>query len=209
MLITFAGDVNTILAQIVLSQGVYIHINQWCSFMQSIPGGSMSLQIAERLKSVKSILTCFCLPRTTSLMRANATVPHDITSYQLKIGSRLYPSSALVGDSTALHNSEFLIEVLKAVGEYGNINHNSIFSCETFEVSNNLYNETGIACYGLDLDSFGPSNQQCESGINTVLNNPLIVMATTANATPVDSYNFLLYDAILSILPSGVFTISK
>ena len=206
-MITFAGDVNSVLANMVLSGGVYIHTTQWSSFLQSIPIGNMSLQIAERLKSVKSILTCFCTPRTTKLMRAMSTIPNGITEYQLKIGSQLFPISALSGDSSVLHNSEFVIEVLKACGEYGNLSHTSVFNSHTFAVTGNTYDDVGKAAYGLDLDAFSAKNS-CECGINTILNNPITVM-TKGNTTACDCYNFLLYDAILSILPSGVFTLSK
>jgi hypothetical protein len=205
-LIEFDGSVNSALSSMALSNGIYMHGVNWMGITSAIGLGDASILVSERLKSIKSIFTTFCVPATTSQMRRFARHNAGLTSYQLKIGSELYPNQAIVGTSLPNGNSEFIMETLKAIGEYTNINHSSIFCPKTFANTGNLAFDCGRACYGLDLDCF--SGQRLESGVNTILNNPINVNCAGVNVA-CDCYIFLMHDVIYSIRPDGVFTVSR
>lgn len=205
-LIEFGGDVNTALSSMALSTGIYLHGVNWMGIMSAVAIGNASLLVSERLKSIKSLFTIFCLPRTTTLMRLHARDHVGATSFQLKIGSELYPNQAIIGTSFEQDNSEFVVETLKAIGEYANLNHESLFNSESFANSGNLQHDVGRAVYGIDLDAF--SGQRLESGVNTILNNPINVNFTGVHVA-CNSYTFLMHDVIYSIRPDGVFTVSR
>jgi hypothetical protein len=65
----------------------------------------------------------------------------------------------------------------------------------------------GRAVYGIDLDAF--SKSPIESGVNTVLNNPITINVTNGAIAGLVNYTFLLYDVLFHITPDGQFVASK
>ena len=170
--------------------------------------GDMTIMNSERLKSLKSLLCCFCVPRgANASMRAMACTANGISEFQLKIGADLYPQQSIRGGPSKFQNAEFILESLKAVGEYSNINNSGCLNADSFECSGNTLNNCGKSVYGLDLDAFSTSDA-IEAGCNTVINSPISIISKS-NDTDCNIYVFLMHDSILSILPSGITTISK
>ena len=166
---------------------------------------------------------------------------YKITQCQLKIGS-IYAPPQQVSAPTANSKGvgEFLAETYKAIGEYANNWHSGLINIYNFNAdvphttvagdgqaaaaSANAAGpaQVGRALYGLDLDAFGKSD--VESGINTILNNPITIQITSssaytnapvaaANAAQVaaslNAINMLLHDIVFSITPDGAFTASS
>ena len=66
----------------------------------------------------------------------------------------------------------------------------------------------GRAVFGLDLDAF--TKQNIESGVNTILDNPLTLMTThTGPEVALNCDIYLLHDIILVLQSNGEFLVSK
>ena len=106
-------------------------------------------------------------------------------------------------------NAEFLVETFKAVGEYGNNSHSSLLNIYNFGADVNTTLTTGRALYGLDVDAFGRSD--VESGINTILNNPLTITGTSSAGygNSLNAYTMLYHDVVFAITPSGELNLIK
>ena len=72
---------------------------------------------------------------------------------------------------------------------------------KTFANADNLITSCGRAIYGIDTDAF--TKASVESGLNLVLNSPLNIIVTQGAAANFNSFVYLLYDAVYSILPDG------
>ena len=192
--------------------GLYLHCHQWSSYLSSSIAGlaAQSMMISERLKSVKSVLVHFNKKRTNQT-RAMARYNSLVKDFQIKIGSSYYPDQAIVAGVTKSTNSDYLTELYKSLGCYTDINHNSIINSENFESAENGATKIGRSAFGLDLDGFSVSaDNNIESGVNCILNNPMIItMNTSGPALECDMYVHLLHDALIKIGGDGRVTKSS
>lgn len=219
-IVEFSGSVNAALTQMVQSTGLFIHGTCWSNQAVPLPAGqsSSSWVNSERLKSVKSLLVTFNDPeKAGQTVGSRPTNRHNnyVSSFQVKIGSDYFPTQPIKANSrTAGENGAYLIEAFKALAEYDNVNHSSLVNIYNFASNDNAVNKTGRSVYGLDLDAFGKSD--VESGVNTILSNPItflveknITGVAAADILALNAYSFLLYDAIFTIDMSGNFAVSK
>ena len=207
-LIEFEGDVNQALTSMTLQSGLFIHATQWSSYYQSLPAGGKTLLVSDRLKSVKSVFTIFNIPSADNRVRNLGRTHANITGFKVKIGSNYYPNQAIQGTHNKNENGEFVVELYKAVSEFSNVSHTSLINAVNFDTEDQTIDSVGRACYGIDLDNFSKAN--VESGVNMILNNPLIVeLDTTGNVAALDARVFLLHDVILCVKSDGTFCASK
>ena len=211
-LIEFDADVNISLTQMANKNGLVIHGTTWSSYYNSLPNSdNPNIVISERLESVKSLLTCFSINPADSTTRYMARHPAYVRSLQFKIGSELYPAQPIQGSSEVVFsNSEYMYEALKAIGEYGNSLHQSIISSVNYAATGVTINSVGRCVFGVDLDAF--SKSPIESGLSTVLNNPITMQFTTAkgaNTMPGSNFTFLLHDITYHLSSQGQFTAHK
>ena len=200
--IQFGGDVNKQLFTMVERAGLYLHTNTWATYYNAINDANQNIQINERLKSVKSVFLTFSKIPLDSLERYHARTHANVTRLQLKAGSLFLPPQALSAtDSTAKNNCEFIVSTLGAIGEFQNPNHFSLMNSATFASEGNLIGSCGRAVYGLDCDAFTRAN--VESGLNLVNNSPLNIIVTQSAGAAYNSFVYLLYDAVYTILPNG------
>ncbi len=207
-LVEFGGDINSALKAMCDRSGLYLHGKSWRSYFNSINAvQNPSILISERLKSIKSAFLTFSLTQANSQARSMARHHGGVTGLQLKIGSEFYPNSALQGNgSDEKSNSEYILETMKAIGEYCNVSHNSLICSKNFASGDATLASCGRAVYGIDLDAFTKSN--IESGVNSVLNNPINVMVTSGGVANLNAYVYLYYDCIFNISPNGSFSVS-
>jgi hypothetical protein len=207
-MVEFDADVNQNLIQMSMKNGLFLHGNFWSSYFNAVPNASPNITISERLKSVKSIFSCFSLTPADSTTRYMARHHGGLTSLSFTIGSDHYPTQPIIGDSTSSgSNCEYILETLKAIGEYGNTLHQSIINPVNFASVGVSLTSVGRAVYGIDLDAF--SKSPIESGVNTVLNNPITINVTNGAIAGLVNYTFLLYDVLFHITPDGQFVASK
>jgi hypothetical protein len=220
-LLEFDATINTALTTMCQQSGLYLHANCWSSYANSISSQGQSILINERLKSVKSVFQTFGITRgkndkgvdnaqvaTPWHNRSQARSHGYVDGFQLKFGSNFYPTHKLIGKSDkAEDNGEYLYELEKALGHYSDLNHSSIINNLNFADNSSLVNSCGKAVYAIDTDLF--TSEPLESGINTILNNPLLILLDQTAVFKGTAYTHLLYDAIFTISPSGSFTVSK
>ena len=207
-MVEFDADVNQSLIQMSMKNGLFLHGNSWASFFNAAANANPSLVISERLKSVKSLFTCFSLTPADSQTRHMARHHGGVTGLSFTIGSDHYPNQPISGTASDYKtNCEYLLETLKAIGEYGNVMHQSIINPVNFASPDVSATSVGRAVYGIDLDAF--SKSPIESGVNTVLNNPITINVTNPGTAGLVNYTFLLYDVIFHITPDGQFVAAK
>ena len=224
-LIEFNSDINNSLKELCfkpneelgpnglpLPNGLFLHVHQWSSYQQSnLASGAYSMVISERLKSVKSVLVNFSQARTNQT-RNYARYHGDVNSLQFKIGSGYYPDQPISGmASNKTTNSEYLVELFKAMGHYSDSQHASLINSENFTSNLNTKTFVGRALYGIDLDGFSAVNGEIESGLNMILNNPMtITTSNIASAVPGAAplvantmHAHLLHDVLIRISNDG------
>ena len=213
-LITFSSTINDALIAMTLRAGIRLHGCCWTSSVQSIPNGTNAVVIADRLKSVKSLFMTFSKSRgAVNTIRALARNNNNISSLKFHIGSEYYPNQAITCTSTndatiEATCGEFMIETLKAIGEFSNVNHTGLMNSANFANNDATATSCGRSVYGIDLDAF--SKQNLQSGLNMVLNNPCIIEYTkTGGEAVLDCYVHLLHDAVFVITPNGSMTVEK
>lgn len=212
--IEFGGSVNAALTQMVASSGLYLHATCWSSQMVTLAANQKNWVNSERLKSVKSVLLTFSDPVFAHEKRITNRTHNRITSLHIKIGSDHYPNTPLRADA---HKAEtcglYLNEAFKALGVYNNVDHSALVNVYNFANDAQSTTTVGRATFGLDLDSF--CRDDVESGVNTIISNPMTFNLETAPliapavAAPVNAYSHLLYDCIFNITPSGAFVCVK
>ena len=214
--ITFNNGVNEALLAMSRNSGIYMH---GCTFSNSMvpiaSGTTASWSITDKRKSVKSIF--FFFQDGSYIGKASARNSHRVTnklkSYQFKIGSEYLPNSAIrctQGDATGVSNGQFIVENWKAVGMYGDNNHNSMLNC--YNMGGNeafALNTTSRAVFSLDCDNFGRS--ESESGISTVLNNPVIITTESSAGfgAALNAVTLLYHDVVFHISPTGDFSVDQ
>lgn len=209
--VTFAAEpnVNEQLKSIALSTGIYMHVTGFRNYQKTITTAQDNFLINDRLRSVKSLIITNRLPNPTNVQRAMGRISREITSLQVKCGDQLVPSQPLTATTYVDNLPQLTFETLKGFGRFydtslvgGVINStNSNISAASTNAS------CGRAVFSVSLDSF--SNQQIESGMSWLLNNPCTIMTDSTDANQnVLMDCFALFDAILSIKPDGTFSVS-
>jgi hypothetical protein len=220
-LLEFDATINTALTTMCQQSGLYLHATCWSSYANSISAQGQSILINERLKSVKSVFQTFGITRgkddkgadnaqvlTPWQNRSQARCHGFVNGFQLKFGSNFYPTHKITGTSFLAHdNGEYIYELEKALGHYSDLNHSSIINNINFADASSVESKCGKAVYAIDTDLF--TSEPLESGINTILNNPLLILLNQSDKFVGTAYTFLLYDAIFTIAPTGAFTVSK
>ena len=212
--ITFDASVNQALTQMTLQSGLMLHGCTFTNVLSTVANGtSFNWIISERLRSLKSVFFAFQDPAQVGIQnqRSSARYSNKVTSYQMKAGSMYLPAQQIKGSNgfDSKGNAEFLVETFKAVGEYGNNSHSSLLNIYNFGADVNTTLTTGRALYGLDVDAFGRSD--VESGINTILNNPLTITGTSSAGygNSLNAYTMLYHDVVFAITPSGELNLIK
>ena len=207
-MVEFSGSVNSALTQMTASSGLFLHSTCWSNQTVSLAAGQSSFVNSERLKSVKSILLGFTNTAVANGSRVTNRVHNGIQSLQIKIGSDYYPQQPIVADSTnALACGWYLNETFKALSVYNDVTHSGLVNIYNFATSTAASAvQVGRAVYGVDCDAFGKSD--VESGVNTILSNPITVLMT-GSAGSCDAHSYLLYDAIHQIKSDGSFVVVK
>ena len=206
-MISFGGQVNQALTQMVASSGLFLHATCWSNQVVSLAANQSSFVNSERLKSVKSALITFSDPAWAVNVRNTNRVHNGLQSLQLKIGSEYFPVQPLRADSTAAASCGlYLNEAYHALGAYNSIDHSSVTNIYNFAANAQAVNKVGRAVYGIELDAF--NREQVESGISTVINNPITILMEGSTGNN-NAYTFLLYDAVFQITNQGSFIVVK
>ena len=215
-LIEFSSEVNNTLRAIASTSGLYIHSTSWKYFPgMCAVGQSNNLMINERLRSVKTLLFGFRNPGIPAdkKLASMGRSANSLSGYQMKIGQNLYPPQAITGEGNVAGNiSEFYAETLKAVGCYANSHNHGVITPASFIINtvalSGVVATIGQAVFGIDLDAF--TKQNIESGVNTILDNPLnLMLSHSANSEACGCDMYLLHDQILVLQPDGQFLVSR
>jgi hypothetical protein len=145
-------------------------------------------------------------------LRPTNRFTNGIQSLQVKAGSSYFPQQPIRADSTSASSCGwYLNETYKALSVYNDVGHSGVVNTRNFASSAQSVNQVGRAVYGLDLDAFG--KDPVESGLNTIVNNPLTIMMEgsigSAGAVQCAAITHLLYDCIFHIRPDGSFVAIK
>lgn len=204
--VEFSGDVADKLRMAVMSEGLYLHLNQFRNFQMTTNGGSSVIQVQDRLKSVRSLLLGFnpvAAPTVGQRIthRQNALV----TNFQCKVGQTFYPpqalTSTLVGGAADSSQTEMMASTMLAISEFNNVHCAPIITPQQWRFNGDSTDVVcGKAVYGVDFESFSKSNTMC--GVDTIVNNPLTINVTT-DGTARSANVFLCYDSYLAIKPDG------
>lgn len=167
---------------------------------------ALSIPIAMRARSLKSVY--FFAQSTQSA--ANYNIPRTsarenigITSIQLRIGSALYPSSAIQVSTTNV--AEAVMELVKSVAKLNDIRLGSAIDYSNFLASQE---DGGQALYGIDLEAFvGEIEAGLDTSTNALQMSLELTCAPTAAAGQIQTYCF--FDDALSILPNGSVVATK
>jgi hypothetical protein len=211
-MVEFSGSVNSALTQMVADSGLFIHGTCWSTQKQTLAGGQSSFVNSERLKSVKSILVSFTDETWAINVRPTNRITNGLQSLQIKAGSSYFPPQPIRADSTSASSCGwYLNETYKALSVYNDVGHCGVVNTQNFASSAQSATAVGRAVYGFDLDAFG--KDPVESGLNTIINNPLTVLMEgsvgSAGAVQCAVITHLLYDAIFHIQPNGSFVVVK
>lgn len=192
-------------------------------------GNSNTINVPARVKSMKSIFFN-CRGNAADAQGSvdiGAGTTQEITDYQFKIGSVVYPPTPVNGPGadagSTLRKAEALMELEKAWGNVG-----SRFGMGKFTKNNNFYinrrarptalaaggvpadaNRPAYAPYGLDMEAF--QRVAIESGVNTADRALPISLILNhggggAQAGPIDVY--VLADALFYINADGSMSVS-
>lgn len=173
------------------SEGIQILFPSFESLNQTLTSTNNDVEIKSSKQSVKSLL--FCIRSATNLTdQASDWVFSlaNLTSFNLKYGSQIYPNYDLQIGAPA-H-----IELNKAVGKLQMIPESSQLTYATYVSS------PSKAYLGLDLEKF--LSQQNVSGADFMSNE--VYLHTNHSAVPNNAQLtlFIVYDIILTITLSGV-----
>ena len=164
--------------------------------------------VAAKFSSLKSL---FANMRKTANVGAQTFFPHSsvhhgLSSYNLRVGSKIIPAKA---PSTV---SEFFIEACKAIGSVADINHCPTMSMYSYNVKTDtanvetqlLYSSTSMSknfMLGVDLEVYANADKESIfSGYNS-LNDDIFIQMTfdgsVAADTPCRFDFYALYDSLL------------
>ena len=186
-------------------------------FSGSFPAsaGVASINVPARVKSIKSILFKNTVEADVALNTTfgiSNSITKGITSYQFRIGSVVYPPTAVqVGDD---NKGEAYQELRKAFGTVGSLDHGGVL------LNNFTYLASPTACaltgahpvlspYGLDFEAF--NRTALESGVNSAdrsLPITLELTAASASATAATTDVYVLCDAIFYVNLDGTCSVS-
>lgn len=202
-MIQFGGGVNQALTQMTAQSGLFLHGTCWSNQVVSLAVNQQQFVNSERLKSVKSAFIAFTDPVFGVNKRITNRNNAGLTSLQLKIGSEYFPVQPIRANSASGSACGlYLNECYHALGVYNSVDHSSLVNIRNFAANDQAVNKVGRAVYGIDLDAFG--NESCESGLNSVINNPITVMMERPNGE-FNCHTFLLHDVVFQITTQGSF----
>jgi hypothetical protein len=169
-------------AEMAMTGSVALNGQTWRHFSGNVPanGGSATINIPARQKSIKSIFTtardsAYSTGAGTGLTSyaVGTFQRQDISAWNYKIGSVNYPQANVAVSATEL--APTLCEVLKAFGKLGSIETNTCFSSTTFSANStapDVKSDRAAAggavqafVIGYDTEAF--QKTALESGINT------------------------------------------
>ena len=184
------------------------------SFLSAVSGNA-NIPVSERAKSIKSLYTIlrvnsgasdqfsatgYTLSRRTS---------NDVTSYQVKIGSNVWPSQPIKGSQTDA--SQFVAELVKSFSALGDVRQGSSIDEDNF-LETDPASAYGSAVYAIDLETYPQSTDILESGINSSdLALPINIemqFGGTALAQTLQVNTYALVDAIFTLDSMGMLTVS-
>jgi len=204
-----------------LSGYTYRHFSgQWPS-----TASNATINIPARVKSIKSILCKQTIEADVSghtKFGVSDGLTHGLTSYQFRIGSVVYPPTAIetrTGASATVggYNAQAYQELRKSFGTLGNAEHGGIFLNQHSYFLGGASEHTGsasgaiphLAPIGLDFESF---RSRLENGINTADRSLPITLELVGTggsgqvSTTVDAY--VMADAIFYINMDGSASVS-
>lgn len=225
-LVEFESSVNQALVAMASGAGggpalgLHLHGCTWSNQMVALAANQNTITCNERLRSLKSLFVSFIQNGMKYNRRKTARNNNAITSIQYKFGSQYLPTYPIRGNSAEQKdNGEYVVELLKAVSEYGNSMSTGLVNTESFAYSEpspsaiaaaiagggaDSYNPNACsrAAFGIDCDAFGKEN--VESGLNTTINTPINVQWQGGAGIPQDAYLFLYHDIVWNVMPNGV-----
>jgi hypothetical protein len=169
---------------------------------------NMSIAVPVRVRSLKALYFFFQSNQTSAdytIPRTSARERIDITSWNLRVGSQLFPASAVQMSSTDA--AQGVCELLKSVAKLGDLRLGSYLSKDNYNLSQA---NGGLFVLGIDLESL-EENMNQESGLDTS-SQALPVYLELTNAAPATAgvcYIYALYDSTLSVLANGNMIMSK
>jgi len=163
----FAPEINNII-QNQLNTGVILNTCSWYLgpqyLIQDSSQASGTWHVNLGFESLKSILFCYLLNdyKSYSFCRKQFRVSRNINSLQLKIGINYHPYLPIMGNSGDTYdwrvngpNSEFLINLLKAVGKFNDIHNDNGINSANFAINGRLYDVTNTdPLFGKTLQPF-------------------------------------------------------
>ena len=180
----------------------------------SAANGSAVIPVSERAKSIKALYTILRLNggANDQFAATKYTLSHrtfnDTISYQVKIGSNVYPSQPITGSSTDV--SQYVAELVKSFSALGDVRQGSALTLDNFKENNP--NNFGSAVFALDLETYPQSTDILESGINSsdlaLPINVLMSFGASANTENMQVNTYALVDSIFTLDSMGMLTVS-
>ena len=182
---------------------------------QFVSGGTKaSINIPARVKSIKSIF----FKNTIEADVAGHTkfgisdgITKGITEYQFRIGSVVYPPTAVAVSAT--NKGEAYQELRKSFGTLGSLEHGGVLlNSNTYlvnaTVGSTVASVPHLAPYGLDFEAF--NRTALESGVNSADRSlPISLELTSAGAAIVSTVDaYVLCDAIFYVNLDGTCSVS-
>ena len=231
-LIEFESSVNQALVAMASGAaggpalGIHLHGCTWTNNMSQMAINQNTITYNEQFRSVKSLFVSFIYNGMGHHRRQTERNNNRVTSIQYKFGSQYLPSYPISGDSWEKEkNAEYVVELMKACGEYSNSMHTGLINTESFEYNNPSPtaeagsaalgiaavpykpNECGRSSFGINTESF--SKENCESGLNAIINTPIGIKWQGGSAVAQDAYLFVYHDVVYNVMPNGVITKSQ
>lgn len=174
-----------------------------------------SINIPARVKSIKSIFFKNTIEADVSAgtkFGISDGITKGITEYQFRIGSVVYPPTAVAVSTT--NKGEAYQELRKSFGTLGSLEHGGVLlNSATYLASPTTGSATGavphLAPFGLDFEAF--NRTALESGVNSAdrsLPISLELTAASASATLATTDCYVLCDAIFYVNLDGTCSVS-
>lgn len=179
-----------------LSQGITIPYITYTNHVYSHTGTTSDIQIAERVRSARSLL---------AVMRKNGDLTHPpypkfvfsengLTSFQVKIGTQYFPMAPIELPTNDLYSGQRLIELQKVISAMSDVSHG---------MTTNGFNHETKFIIGMDLQR----EYDRLSGLDTTKGLPLFIKLNHTGGQPCQLNVFVSYDMFVDLFPGEVIEI--
>jgi len=177
--------------------------------------GSANIPVTERSKSIKALYTILRRNSggTNQFSATGYTLSrrtfNDTQSVQWKIGSNVYPSQPVVGNSSNV--SQYVSELVKSFSSLGDIRQGSSITEANFKQDDPSAGY-GSAVFSIDLESYPGASSILESGLDSAsLALPINVameFGAAAFAGTIQANTFAMVDCIFTLDSQGMLTVA-